>query len=190
MINKVARLPFLLSPWFSWFETGAFRMSSPTDRREAWSSLRRGWRSVVTHQPSGPVLSVFSVAVLNLPHNCSSEPLWWQRSETCGRVCFADLGEPAWRVAECAQTHPLVLHQHLLFPDASPRPQSGHQPTLWWKNCRYTSSVCMSHENRVVSCRRFLTLSQQKFGHITVTGILFNMVIPHQKVFETPKRGW
>lgn len=45
-------------------------------------------------------------------------------------LCGVDLREPARRAAERAQTHPLLLHQHLLLPDASPRPQSGHQPSL------------------------------------------------------------
>lgn len=58
--------------------------------------------------------------------------------DTCCGVWGLDLREPAWGAAERAQTHPLLLHQHLLFPDASPRPQGGHQPTLWWTNYRYT----------------------------------------------------
>lgn len=53
----------------------------------------------------------------------------------CG-VCGADLGEPARGAAERAQTHPLLLHQHLLLPDAPPRPQGGHQPPLRWQNQR------------------------------------------------------
>lgn len=45
-------------------------------------------------------------------------------------LCTTDLGEPARGAAERAQTHPLLLHQHLLLPDASPRPQGGDQPAL------------------------------------------------------------
>lgn len=39
---------------------------------------------------------------------------------TFARVCV-DLREPTRRAAEREETHPFLLHQHLLFPHATPR---------------------------------------------------------------------
>lgn len=130
-------------------------MSFPMDRKAAWSSSRRDLRSDITdvteiegHTTFSPVTSV----------SCAAFAVMWllTAAETsltkahlklggCLRVCGPDLREPAWRAAECAETHPLLLHQHLLLPDASPWPQSGHQPTLWWENQRYIFFIAHLH---------------------------------------------
>lgn len=130
-------------------------MSFPMDRKAAWSSSRRDLRSDITdvtesdcHTTFSPVTSVscpdFAVMCLLTAAETSLTEAHLKLGGWL-HVCGADLREPAWRAAECAETHPLLLHQHLLLPDASPWPQSGHQPTLWWENQRYIFFITHLH---------------------------------------------
>lgn len=51
------------------------------------------------------------------------------------------LGESARRAAERQKAHPFLLHQNLLLPFTSPRPEGSHQPQFRRKAERYKAKV-------------------------------------------------